>query len=398
MQVRNLDIGVSKAEEVFQAKLAIAAKDFNKSAKTADDIQTLVNQGFEIKHIKDIAFDAEEVSTKNMIIDMGANFSEGGDSNRRYIAVPGTGKMVVDEEIRKKSHSDLISLRHRYDEYMSAKGNQKDSTNKVLEKINNLQDSIVKNVDAELFNKNAMLHNMSKVAANAPTYRNKLSGVVSNQFDDSLLKIDETFNFVSRNNEITKTAMIDGRSIADLEKDGIYHDYKFLSREQFENMGYFKQDTLKQFGFVDDEYSSAIEKMEQHLRTHGSIDIFDRYPNTRSGSLTLTNIFLDDTLTNNQSKISIPTAMKSNADNDGDSGSNMLIRKTDKDGRVIDGAYYTRVRELAIEDLKAQGKEITADSIVEAAVATGKIHKEDFEEFHKIQASMRITAMSDNQY
>ena len=398
MKNRDLDIGVNKAEEVFQARLAISAKNFNASTKTQDNVQELINRGFEVKHIKDIAFDAEEVATKNLVIDMGANFLDTDGSTKRYIAVPGTGKMVVDDEIRKKSHNDLFSLRHRYDEYMSAKGNKKDSTDKLLANIIDLQNSIAKNVDAELFNKNAMLHNMSKVEANAPTYRNKLSGVVSNQFDDSLLKIDKTFDFKSRNNEITKTAMIDGRSIADLERDGIYHDYKFLSREQFENMGYFKPETLKQFEFVDDENGSAISKMEQHLKTHGSIDIFDRYPNTRSGSMTLTNIFLDDTLQNNQSKISIPTAMKSNADYDGDSGSNMLIRKTDKDGRVIDGAYYTRVRELAIEDLKAQGKEINADSITEAAVATGKIYKEDFEEFHKIQASMSVTAMSDNQY
>ena len=192
--------------------------------------------------------------------------------------------------------------------------------------------------------------------------------------------------------------MIDGRSIADLEKDGIYHDYKFLSREQFENMGYFKEETLKQFGFVDDEAGSAISKMEEHLRTHGTIDIFDRYPNTRTGSMAVTNAFLDDNLQGNQTKISIPLAMKSNADNDGDSGSSMLIRKTDDKGRIIDGAYYNRVRNLAIEDLQAQGKEITADSIVDAAVATGKISREDFEEFHKMQAGMSVAARTENQY
>ena len=396
---KGFDIGINKAEQVHQAQLAVAAKDFNASSKTQKEVDELVNRGFEVKHIKDLAFDAEEVATKNLIIDMGENFSN--DPSLRYLAVPGTGKMVVDEEIRKKSHSDLSSLKHRYDDFMSAKGNEKESTDRLFNSIIDLQNSIMDNVDSELFNKNAMLHNMSKVEANATAYRNKLSGIVGDHFDDGLLKINETFktNFTnSRNSEVTKKAMIDGRSIADLEKDGIYHDYKFLSREQFENMGYFKEETLKQFGFVDDEAGSAISKMEEHLRTHGTIDIFDRYPNTRTGSMAVTNAFLDDTLQGNQTKISIPLAMKSNADNDGDSGSSMLIRKTDDKGRVIDGAYYNRVRNLAIEDLQAQGKEITADSIVDAAVATGKISREDFEEFHKMQAGMSVAARTENQY
>ena len=390
-------IGIDKAEEVLQARLAIAAKDFNSGYKRQKDIDEMLEKGFKIKNINDLAIGAEDFVEDNLIIDLGSNFSD--NNNLRYIAVPGTGKIVMDEEIRKKSHSSLVALKHRYDEYMVSKGNEKEETTRLFNSIKSLQEDIAINIDKELFNKNGILHNMSRINLTTPSYRNKLSGFISDNFDDELYGVTDGLkvNFInSRNSDLTRDAMIDGQSIADLERSGRYYDYKFVSREQFENMGYFKKDTLKQFGFVDDEAGSAISKMEDHLRRHGTIDMFDRYPNTRTGSIAPSHVFLDDRLQGNQSKVSVSLAMKANADYDGDSGSNFLLRFTDDQGRKIDGAYYTRVRSIAIDNLEKQGKEINATSIAIAAEETGMISRGDFENFHKLQAQMTTASATDN--
>lgn len=183
---------------------------------------------------------------------------------------------------------------------------------------------------------------------------------------------------------------------------GVHHDYKFVSREQFDNLGYFSEERLKQFGFLTDKNTKedAIALMEEHLQTHGTIDLFDRFPNTRTGSIVPTTTFLDTRLTQNQSKVSVSTVMKANGDMDGDSGSNLLLRFTDDQGRQIDGSYMKRVKSVALENLAAEGvdtKILTAQQLAEAAEATGMISKEDFEHFHQLEAKMQLDAMGENQ-
>ena len=389
---RNMDVGVNKAQEVWQSKMAISAKNFNSGDKGDRSIKALEEKGFEKIHINNLSLDAEELSTRNLLIDLGEEFST--NPLERYVALPGTGKLVVDEEIRKESHKSFTALKHRYDEYMSMRGSKTEESERLFNSIKSLTQDIADNIDKELFNKNGIAHNLSKVDLTVPSYRNKLSGFIGSHFDDDLYKTADNFNvnFInSLNSSLTKTATIDGKSIADLERAGQHYDYKFISREQFANMGYFEESKLKQFGFDN------VEQMEEHLRKHGTIDIFDRYPNTRTGSLAPTHVFLgDDSLAGNQSKISVSLAMKSNADYDGDSGSNFLLKFTDNQGRDIDGAYYHRVKTIAAENLQKQGEEINANSLASAAEATGMISKEDFEKFHKLQAQMTIASGSEN--
>ena len=391
---KNLAIGINKAEEVYQARMAKSAKEFNAGSKNNVAIDELEKQGFIKTHINEVTLDTDVLSTKHLLIDLGEDFSD------RYIALPGTGKTVVDEEIRKKSHNKFVALKHQYDEYLSVKGSKREEELRLINSIKSLSDDIKTNIDQELFNKNGILHNMSKVELTTPSYRTKLSGIIASHFDDSLSKTADGFDVSlvnSLNSSMTNTATIDGKTIAELEQAGKHYDYKFVSKEQFENMGYFKEEKLKQFGFVDDEAGTAISKMEDHLRKYGTIDIFDRYPNTRTGSMAPSHVFLgDDSLTQNQSKISVSLAMKANADYDGDSGSNFLLRYTDKQGREIDAAYYKRVQSIAIENLQKQGKEVNANTISDAAVETGMILKEDFENFHKLQGQMSTAAITDN--
>lgn len=399
---KNIDIGVDKAQQVYQARMAKAAKDFNESGKNNLNIESLLNKGFKKTHIADLTLDTEALSTQNLLIDLG----ESVGNSYRYVAVPGTGKVVVDEDLRRKSHSTLAALKHKYEEYVSIKGSNTEEEQRLVTTMKSLSDDIIKNVDAEMFNKNAMLHNMSKVELTDPAYRTKLSGIIGSHFDDALsvaytadgkkLELASSLSYSATNN-----AMIGEKTISQWEKEGIHYDYKFVSTEQFEKMGYFNDDKLKQFGFLtaDNTRDDAIKQMKEHLKTHGTIDMFDRYPNTRTGSIVPTFTFLDETLTQNQSKISVTTAMKANADYDGDSGSNYLIRFFDKEGRQIDGSYMHRVRSLALENLNTQGKDVskvTAQEIAQAAEATGMISRESFEKFQQLETQMVMEGMTHN--
>lgn len=397
---KNMDVGIEKAQEVYQARMAKAAREFNESGKNERNQNILLNQGFKKVHISDINPDIESLSTQNLLVDLGSHM----DSSYRYVAVPGTGKLVADEELRGKSHNKLIALKHKYDEYLGVKGSNYEEEKNLKVAMQSLSDDITKDVSAELFNKHGILHNLSKVEITDPAYRVKLSGLIGSHFDNSLELTADGFklNLVdSLNSASTNNAMIGDKTIAEWEKSGVYHDYKFVSREQFDKMGYFEDEKLKQFGFLTDKNTrdDAIKQMEDHLATYGTIDMFDRYPNTRTGSIIATHTFLDKTLTQNQSKISVTAMLKANGDNDGDSGSNYLLRFFDDKGRQIDGAYIQRVKNVALENLNANGKDIskvTSQEIAQAAEATGMISKAHFERFQKLETQMHLAAATEN--
>lgn len=210
------DVGIDKAQEVYQMQMAVDAKKFNGSAKNKKNIETLENKGFKQVYINDLTLDVEALSTQNLIVDLGDEFSS--NHSYRYVAVPGTGKLVVDEDLKRKSHSKLVALKHKYDEFLGVKGSNKEEEVKLKNEIMSLSDDITKDVDAELFNKKGIMHNMSKVEMSDPVYRTKLSGVIGSHFDNSLaitadgkkLDLVDSLNSVA-----TQKAMIGEKTIAE---------------------------------------------------------------------------------------------------------------------------------------------------------------------------------------
>lgn len=113
-----------------------------------------------------------------------------------------------------------------------------------------------------------------------------------------------------------------------------------------EKMGYYKPETLKKFGFKTES------EMDDFLLEHGTFDITDRYPNTRNNSINQTRVFLDKRLQGNQTKISVSTMLKANADQDGDSLSSFRIEYRDKDGKIVDGALYELANKMVVETMQ----------------------------------------------
>lgn len=146
-------------------------------------------------------------------------------------------------------------------------------------------------------------------------------------------------------------------------------------------MGYFEDDTLKQYGFLtdSDNRQEAIEKMEDFLKTHGTYDITDRFPNTRNESMSLNRLFLGEGLAGNQTKVSIATVLGANGDNDGDSYSSFRVELRDKNNKKYDGGLY----ELA----KVRAKEAGIDEagVRQFAIDNNILPADIYDEFAKME-------------
>ncbi|MEG1494751.1 MAG: hypothetical protein RR406_00405 [Bacilli bacterium] len=120
---RGETIGINKAKEIHQGQLSIDSYNFNLSSQTSEQVKALENKGFRRTNINELSFDADDVATENLLIDFGEEFKE-----HRYLAVPGNGKSIMDEDLRKESQNQLASLQHRYQEYASYKGKDPEKT------------------------------------------------------------------------------------------------------------------------------------------------------------------------------------------------------------------------------------------------------------------------------
>ncbi len=387
-----LNIGVDSAEKIHQYKLADKASKFNADplGRGADSIIDGKNKnGYKRINIENVNFDTGELSTKNLLIDLGEEF----DRDKRYIAMPGLGSMVGDEQIKLDAQNKLIGLQKQIENIRANAGGDEEKHIQLMSKALEKRKEVEESLNLSLYGKNGIFHTASKVETDAVTYRLKMSGVVADttgldqRMVDDLQKLGVT---VEASTSYTNKSMIDGRTIADWEKDGMHFKYKYAAREQFEKAGYFEEDTLKKFGFLKDGVNKddAIKEMEEFLKTHGTYDITDRYPNIKNESLGMFRMFLADDLANNQTKMSLAAVRSMNGDFDGDSATSFRIEYKDKNGNRFDGAMYERAKQLAQEageDTKSYVKR------------TNFMPIELFEDFEKIEQSMIINAGTDNQ-
>ena len=369
-------LGKDAALKQHQINLAQKASFFNDGELKHNNVDDLLKAGFEERHISDVLFNADGIVEKNILVDLGKEF--GAD---RYIALPGTGMTVADEEIKSLAHSKLNRLKALYDEYADFGGNDNEARTALMERISEQRKEVMDSIDKIVYGKHGLKHNAARIEIDAVSYRLKSSGIITDTTTEDLTKIAKQMGVevLDESQGLTKKSLINGISIAEWEsKHNAFFDYKYVSREKMSDMGYFEDDTLKQFGFLKKGVSKeqAIEQMEEHLRVHGTFDVTDRYPNTRSGSLNLTKVFMDDNLQGNQTKVSVATMLKANGDNDGDSFSSFRVELLDGKKKV-DGALY----ELA----KLNGGR---DS--------GYMSPEIYDEFEKMENVMTTLALTDN--
>lgn len=323
-------LGVETAELIHGIQMAELANEFN---NRNEDFNKLIKAGFEemtpdqfIDQFGDPGIDGyEEAIKKNVLL----KFDYGGERGVEYVAVPGMGRVLDKAEIKQDWHKYAGRMSRQYQEqYLPLHGNPEKSK-ELLKKMdeNKLK---LKKATQEYMTKGTEAHNRSKYEVNAAVDRVKILSLM-NTSDSPLLQ----------------QAMVDGKSIADWVKEGVYYDYAFDSMEAFERRGFFDDDYLAQVGMSKDE-------MIKHLRTEGTIMLDDRYPNIRERSVTPVRHYLavDDKgmsfIANNTVLMSPHTMLAMNADSDGDSVSRFMAKY-----KNADYVQYNIARSRAIKDVDA---------------------------------------------
>lgn len=371
------ELGKDSAEKIFKLGQAKLAVDFNKS-NTGYSEQFMIDKGFEKVHISDINWDADDIAKRDLLIDLGERFE-----GNRYLAVAGTGhKMGEDDEILTNGQKKLMALSHKYDDWQYSIGTGKEDyyLGQVVNGVDEAKSAITKSI----FGKNAYSDQINKVMVNDANYRLKASGVVVSDSDINLMRYAKEngmgIDTVSTFGNLNK-AQINGKTLAQHHLEGSYYDYKFVSLETMENIGMFSKANMKAYG------ANSREEMIDILKTFGTMDITDRYPNNKNDSMLLTHMFLDESLQGNQTKVAGHSGLKMLLDHDGDSVSSFILRR-----EGLDYGAFQAQRHIAINKL---GENASEEAIKKSMLAGG-MSDEMYESFRRMEAVTTLRAVTEN--
>lgn len=331
-------VGRDSAEKIHKAEMAELAIKYNKEGKLSIDY--LEKKGFKVKKIDEINFEVDEIANKNLIIDLGKDF----DSEYRYIASPGLGhKFGQDDEIFTNGQKELAGLANMYEEWKHVR-NIEDSKDDFKMHIQNKVISAKDKIRESMYGKNAYMDTLNSVYVDEVNYRLKGSGAVTSEFTKGLNRTD-----IEVDNDLLSGSFINGKSLAQHHKEGSHYDYKFVSLEAMKQKGMFKTEKMKGYGIDVDNLSKADaeEAMINLLKKYGTMDVTGRYPNNMIDSLTVTHMFLDETLVGNQTKVAGVSGLKMLLDHDGDSLSSFsLTFKTDSGNEIDYGMFVNNPNEV----------------------------------------------------
>ena len=323
-------LGVQTAELMHQINMAALADEYNNVNR---DMDKLLDAGFEImtpeKYLNEFGDPNMPGYTsaikKNVLLELDMMDGAGPE----YIAVSGMGSVLDNAEIRQDWHKYAGKVSKIYNtEFLEAHGDP-NKVGKIVERLEKAKQEL-RDSTSSFLEKGSEAHNRMRQEVHAATDRVK---IISTMGDP--------------NNPLLKQAQIEGRSISEWIQDGVYHDYTFDSLESFQKRGYFKKSFMESMGI------NSREEMIEHLRTHGTIMMDDRYPNIRERSLTPVRHFLavDDQgmsfLANNATMMAPWTMLAMNADSDGDSVSRVLVKH-----KGVDNIQYSIARKKALEVLE----------------------------------------------
>ena len=315
-------LGLETAELLHNVEMASLANEYN---NLGGDIEKLRKAGFKemtpdqyINQFGDPGIPGyDSVFKENVLLKL-----DMGDGQIDYVAVPGMGSVMDKAEIKQDWHNYAGRLSKVYqEEYLPQHGAPIDR-DKVINKIEDIKRDLRKST-AGYIEKGTAIHDRARQQVYASVDRVKIMSTT----DSPLLE----------------QAMVDGKSIADWKKAGVYYDYSFDSMEAFEKRGFFRKDYLEKMNMTREE-------MIEHLRTEGVMMMDDRYPNIRERSITPIRHYLAvdnegmSFIGGNVAMMAPHTMLAMNADSDGDSVSRFMIKN-----KNVDGVQFGVARKRAID-------------------------------------------------
>lgn len=290
----------------------------------------------------------------NSLVYLGEHFGSITDDNA-YLAIPKAGKILDNAEINEIFQSEFKTLQQLHNELYEGTypvgSKEHDNLKAQIEKK---VKSIKTNLSNYAYNKEGAFHELGKTQIEE-SFRLKFSFMSNAYTVDDIGNGKIEAELIDSGNPILKRAKINGQSIYDLEKNGIFADYAFVSNDVFDRLGYYEDSKLATLGIrikdaednltdnisiidadgeekifnLKDDRDELVKRMKENLRTNGIVANTGRYPMIMEDSEKATRIFLDDdntTTTNNRARVSVATALSMNADNDGDSASFGVIK------------------------------------------------------------------------
>ena len=369
-------LGVENAQQIYDLRMAEYANQFNNPSPqygtlTIDEMDA---KGFDIMTPEQYhklygntnISSNEKAVRRNVVLDLGKDF----DVADRYIAVPGMGATVGDEEIKKKWHSHASALTDEYvNKYSKADGDQEviDSSTK---RIKELKAEIDKDT-AGYISKHGPLHERMQYRVQSAMDRTK---IMSTPIYD--------------NNPLFQRAQVDGHSIQYWRDRGVYHDAIFDDISLFDKRGFFDDDFLADLGMTKEE-------MIEHLKTHGTTMIDDRYPNIYDTSMTSARHYLIDgdlPHSTNAAYTTQETLLKILGDSDGDSRSGFVASY-----KGTTHLKYDVLKSKAISLVDSQGLTGTErEAAIRAQTIASGISEEAYDYFKGIDIHAMVTAAKEN--
>lgn len=404
-----MKLGTQHAEIFYEGIQAHKAAEFNMTNSVSVD--TLINKyNFEYKNLEEYVHTRgradnevlESLLHKPLLIDLGEEFND-----KRYVAVPGLGKKAGTKEIRQEWHQSLAHLARTYKEYQDLEGLQDDKSAYLKKNILELVDNIRTQSD-ELVKKDQTLSGLSKVEVNMPYSRVKLMSTMSEELIKSPLAEEMKSSNKLINNidseSFRNKAMINGKTIAELEKGGvenggIFFDYRLAGESEFRNAGYFNKKFLtKTMGFKEykDENGEIVdieEQMRRHLEIHGTMDIVDRYPNIKDQSLYTGMVFLDRGIGDNETAVAGHSLLKLNGDSDGDMLSTLFLEYKGTNFAAYN-KYRSDAERFVRSDNKLSDRNMSAEEFERkikqqtVTLSKGKVSTDAYDLFRQKQIEM----------
>ena len=395
-------ISVRYAEQAHQIESAHLAYRFNKGQGLISDA-TLESYGFNKININDLVVsggDAEKLKIDSMFnTNYLVNLDEFGT-----IALPKAGKITGDNDIKEDFQKTIVGIQQAIKEYRDLYTTEDSeealhARTRIERRIDSYKDALRKSV----YDKHGMIYNAGKTEVEE-SFRVKSSSVSALDSDimgEGSDAVRKSLEVITGDNEkdsiLLGKARINGKSIAELEKNGIYHDYMFVSSDVFKNLGYFDEERMAKYFNADiNEVTNNLDvyknKMKDALQTHGDIFMGERYPAIWIGSDKPMRVFLDDNITDvNRARLSVATMLSMNGDNDGDSISASLLRSE----KGLNFLQYQLAKEDYIKNNIA-GSRFSDEAIAKIDAAMTEQFGQEAKFFKGIEAHMATESITSN--
>lgn len=360
-------ISVKKAENMYSVLQGTKAMEFNETPLNRKARNNLINNklgGFKEVGFRDLELEiggqgrtiinsSTNPYTNNLLIKTGL----GGKYEELAIArMPEVH--AGDRLIQKKHVMTLSSLKEMLEQYHNEtdenkKAFYKKSAENTIDRIKTLQKQ-------DITSKTGLLREGQEYRMN-DSFFGKASGININAYNgnDNLfgslkessvsnLSREQVINKLEVNNGKYVGKMFNGKSILEHYAEGKMIDHAFASESLFEKLGYFDKNRMEEI--FNNSNASYLEKvkdfdlsnhegrksaMKHLLSTEGDSFLTVRYPEIMEGSDKFAQIYLDETLKDNEIRVAGATGMSAKLDHDGDQFAAALIKNKEGNSKLI---------------------------------------------------------------